>query len=178
VEAHSDAEKRVAILETKVRSAEAHSTDVAFAGEKRLREFEGGLVKSLEELHELYADNVQIIDGLCSLMPAEEPSVEDYLCWLPDEISGLPDMFNGVNENFATAAIEGALAMASDSIDLDVVRGMAAEGGAYVLPTESDAWRVAWVVSKKWWCPFSYNYVLSVIRANQEEVLVYFDVLL
>jgi hypothetical protein len=128
VEAHSDAEKRVAILETKVRSAEAHSIDVAFTGEKRLREFEGGLVKSLEELHELYADNVQIIDGLCSLMPAEEPSVEDYLCWLPDEISGLPDMFSGVNENFATAAIEGALAMASDSIDLDVVRGMAAQG--------------------------------------------------
>jgi hypothetical protein len=58
VEAHSDAEKRVAILETKVRSAEAHSIDVAFTGEKRLREFEGGLVKSLEELHELYADNV------------------------------------------------------------------------------------------------------------------------
>jgi hypothetical protein len=30
-------------------------------------------------------------------------------------------MFRRVNENFATTAIEGALAMAGDSIDLDVV---------------------------------------------------------
>jgi hypothetical protein len=29
-------------------------------------------------------------------------------------LPGLPDMFSGVNENFATAAIEGALAMAGD----------------------------------------------------------------
>jgi hypothetical protein len=34
------------------------------------------------------------------------------------------------------------------------------------------------VISKKWWHPFSYDYVLSVIRAKQEEVLVYFVVLL
>jgi hypothetical protein len=54
-------------------------------------------------------------------MHAEVPLVEDYLCWLSDEISGLPDMLSGVNENFPTAAIEGALAMAGDSIDHDIV---------------------------------------------------------
>jgi hypothetical protein len=30
-------------------------------------------------------------------------------------------MFCGVNENFATAAIEGPLAVADDSVDIDVV---------------------------------------------------------
>jgi hypothetical protein len=69
----------------------------------------------------LYAGNIQIINGLCSPMHAEVPLVEDYLCWLSDEISGLPDMLSGVNENFPTAAIEGALAMAGDSIDHDIV---------------------------------------------------------
>jgi hypothetical protein len=140
--AHSDAEKRVAILEAKVRSAEAHNIDVVSAGEKHLREFEGGLVRKLEELHGLYAGNVWIIGGLCLPMPTEEPSVEDYLYWLSDEISDLLDLFSSVNENFATAAIEGALAMASDSIDLDVVQRAATEGGAYVLPTGSNVRRV------------------------------------
>jgi hypothetical protein len=71
-------------------------------------------------------------------MPAGEPSVEDYLRWLSDEIFGLPDMFSGVNENFATAAIEGAFSMAGDLIDLDVVRGAAAEGDVEVLLARSD----------------------------------------
>jgi hypothetical protein len=30
-------------------------------------------------------------------------------------------MFCGLNENFATAVIEGALALAGDSVDLDAV---------------------------------------------------------
>jgi hypothetical protein len=30
-------------------------------------------------------------------------------------------MFSGANENFATVAIEGALTMVGDSVDLDVV---------------------------------------------------------
>jgi hypothetical protein len=120
-EARSDAEKRVVILEVKVRSVKAHIIDVASAGEKRLREFEGGLVQKLGELHGLYSGNIRIIGGLYSLMTTEEPSVEDYLHWLSDEISSLPNMFSGVNENFVTAAVEGALAMASDSIDPDVV---------------------------------------------------------
>jgi hypothetical protein len=57
----------------------------------------------------------------CLQLPTEEPSVVDCLRWLSEEISGLPYMFNGVNENFATATIEGTLAMAGDSVDLDVV---------------------------------------------------------
>jgi hypothetical protein len=121
VNTRSDIEKRVAALVVKVESTEAHNIDVASTGEKCLREFEGRLVRKLEELHELYADNVQIIGGLCSPMPTKEPSVEDYLRWLSDEISGLLDMFSGVNEIFATATIEGALTMAGDSIDLDIV---------------------------------------------------------
>jgi hypothetical protein len=79
-EARSDTEKRVVVLEAKVRFAEAHNIDVGSAGEICLREFEGGLVRKLEELHGLYAGNLRIIGGLCSPMPAEEPSVEDYLC--------------------------------------------------------------------------------------------------
>jgi hypothetical protein len=42
--------------------------------------------------------NIQTIGGLCSQMPIEEPSIEDCLCWLSKEISGLPDMLSGVNE--------------------------------------------------------------------------------
>jgi hypothetical protein len=43
-EVHSNAEKRTANLEARVKSAEAHNIDVAAAGEKRLRDFEGGLI--------------------------------------------------------------------------------------------------------------------------------------
>jgi hypothetical protein len=60
VEARSNTERGVVVLEAKVRSAKAHNIDVAIAGEKHLREFEGGLVQKLEELHGLYAGNVQI----------------------------------------------------------------------------------------------------------------------
>jgi hypothetical protein len=72
-------------------------------------------------LREMYADKVQTIEGLCSPMSMMEPSVEDYLNWLSEQVVGLPDMFCDVNENFATAAIEGALALVSDSVDLDVM---------------------------------------------------------
>jgi hypothetical protein len=100
----------------KVETAKAHS-------EECLRDFEVGLVRKLEEPCGLYFGNVRTIRGLCSQMPAEDPSVEDYLRWLSEEISSLPDMFSSVNENFATAAIEGALVMAKDSIDLDTIQG-------------------------------------------------------
>jgi hypothetical protein len=75
---------------------------------------------------------------------------------------------------FSTAAIEGALAMAGDLIDLDA----AAESRADILPAGHDVRRAALAVSKKWWRLFGYNYVLSVIRAKQEEVLGYFQLLL
>jgi hypothetical protein len=42
-------------------------------------------------------------------MPTEEPSAKGYLCWLSEEVSGLPNMFSGVNRNFATTTIESTL---------------------------------------------------------------------
>jgi hypothetical protein len=85
----------------------------------------------------MYLERVQSIGGLCLMMPAEEPSIKDYLNWLSEEVSGLPDMFGNVNENFATAAIEGALMLASDSIDLEVVWTAASKAGVDILPTAS-----------------------------------------
>jgi hypothetical protein len=70
-EAHCDAEKQIADLQVRVRSAEAHRIDVAAKGEKKLRDFEGALVQKMEGLHQLYADNVWTIGDLCSLMPVE-----------------------------------------------------------------------------------------------------------
>jgi hypothetical protein len=105
----SDAKNRIAYLEANVWSAKAYSIDVSIKGEKRLRDFEDGLVQKLEELHRLYVGNVQTIGGLCSQMPTEEPSAKGYLCWLSEEVSGLPNMFSGVNRNFATTTIESTL---------------------------------------------------------------------
>jgi hypothetical protein len=149
-----------------VRFFEARSIDVTADGEKRLKEFEGGLVRKMEELRGLYAGNIQIIGGPCSQKSTEEPSIEDYLRWLSEEISGLPEMFSGVNENFATAAIEGALAMARDSVDFDGVRCAAAESGAENLPTGHDVRRAVWAVSNKWWHSFGYDYVMAAIQAS------------
>jgi hypothetical protein len=136
VEVRFDAEKRTTNLEVRVKTAEAHSVDVAAAGEKRLSDFEGGLVQDL----------AHTIGGLCLPMPEGEPSVADYLRWLPTEISGLPDMFGGVNENFVTTVVEGALMMAGDSVDLDALQSATTESGANVLPAERDVRRAAQVV--------------------------------
>jgi hypothetical protein len=75
-----DAKKKVADLEARVKSIEAHSVDVNAAGEERLRDFEDGLVRDLVELRALYMRNTQTIRGLCSPMPEGEPSAVDYLC--------------------------------------------------------------------------------------------------
>jgi hypothetical protein len=91
----------------------------------------------------MYAERVQSIRGLCLMMPAEAPSVEDYLNWLSKEESGLPIVFSGVNENFATAAIEGALVLAGDSIDLKVVRTAASEASTDILPAASGLQKAA-----------------------------------
>jgi hypothetical protein len=119
----------------------------------------------LEELRQLDAENVPTIGGLCSLMSVEEPSTEDYLRWLSEEAFGLPDLFSGVNENFATAAIEGALAMDGDLVNFDVVRVTTVESGVDVLPARPDVRRAERAVLKKWWHSFGYNFVLSVIHA-------------
>jgi hypothetical protein len=67
-------------------------------------------------------------------MPESKPSAEDYLHWLSAEVSGLPEMFASVNENFASAAIEGALAMARDFVDLGALQTAAADSGVDILP--------------------------------------------
>jgi hypothetical protein len=120
----------------------------------------------------LYVRNAQTIAGLCSPIPEGEPSAVDYLCWLSTEISGLLDMFGGINENFVTTRVEGALMMVRNSIDLDALQGAAAESGSDVLPVERDVWRAMWAVSKKWWHYFGYDYVMSAIHATHEKVLI------
>jgi hypothetical protein len=142
-EARSEAKRIITDLETKVKSAMAYKIEVAAVGEKDLSDFENRLVRGLEGLRELFVCNVQTIRGLSSQMPVGEPSVKSYLRRLSEEISGLPNIFRVVNENFATAAIEGALAMAGDSADPEVVRGVAAKSGVDILPAKQDVWRAA-----------------------------------
>jgi hypothetical protein len=151
-EVHSDAEKRTADLEMRVKATEAHSVNVAASSEKRFRDFEDELIQDLAELRALYEHNAQTIGGLCSPLPEGEPSATDYLRWLSLEISGLPNMFGGVNENFVTAAVEGALMMARDSVDLDALQSTATESGADVLPIEHDVRRAVCAVSEKSGC--------------------------
>jgi hypothetical protein len=66
--------------------------------------------------------------------------------------------------------------MAGDLVDLYVVRSKAAKGGTVVLPAGTDVRRVVQAASKKWWCSFGYNYVLSIFHAKQREVLAYFSI--
>jgi hypothetical protein len=165
----SDGDKHIGDLEVKVKSAEIHIIEIAAKGKKILRDFECWIVQKLEGLGEMYADKVQTIGGLCSPMSMEEPSA-----WLSKEVAGLPNTFCGVNENFATIVIEGALTLASDSVDLHAVSVATSKGGADVLPVGSSVQKDARAVSKKWWCSFSYDYVLSVILTQQVEVLYYF----
>jgi hypothetical protein len=54
-------------------------------------------------------------------MPEGEPSSMDYIRWLSVEVTGLPEMFTGRNENFIVDTVEGTLVMAGDSIDLDAL---------------------------------------------------------
>jgi hypothetical protein len=167
----SDVDKRIGDLEVKAKFAETRVVEIAIEGDKNLNDFKSGLVWKLERLHEMYAEKVRTIGGLCSPMSVEEPSVEDYVNWLSEEVTGLIDMFCGVNENFATAAIEGALALASDSVDFEVMRVAASQGDADVLPARSGMRKAARAVWKKWWRSFGYDYVLSIICAQQMEVL-------
>jgi hypothetical protein len=70
-------------------------------------------------------------------------------------------MFGGVNENFVTATIKGALVMAGSSVDLDALQDAAAASEVDILPMERDVHRVTCAVSKKWWHSFGYDYVLD-----------------
>jgi hypothetical protein len=92
--------------------------DIAAAGEKHLKDFENELVKDLAGLRALYTCNIQSIGGLCTLMLESEPSGMDYIRWLSAQIAGLPKVFSGVNKKFISAAVEGTLVVAGDSVDL------------------------------------------------------------
>jgi hypothetical protein len=127
---------------------------VAVAGKKRLSDFENELIKDLAELHTLYERKVQSIRGLCSLVPEDEPSVTDYICWLSTEVTGLLEMFAGMNEIFVSATVEGTLVMAGCSVDLAALQASAADSGADILPMERDVQSATHAVSKKWWCSF------------------------
>jgi hypothetical protein len=166
----SDSTASIASLETKVKFAKAHTVDVATTGEKRLNDFKAKLVRDLARLRRLYIHSVQVIGGLCLPMLEAKPSAMDHIRWLSTEVAGLPEMFAYVNENFVSTAIEGALVMAGDFFDLDAFEDVAAESGPDILPADRDVRRAACAVSKKWWHPFSYNYVLAAIRTKLREV--------
>jgi hypothetical protein len=117
----SDADKRISDLEAKVKFVETRSIAIAAKGNKNLKDFESELVQKLGGLCEMYADKVQTIGGLYSPMSVEEPLVKDYLDCFSENVAGLTDMFCGVNVNFATAAIEGALVLVGDFVDLEAV---------------------------------------------------------
>jgi hypothetical protein len=91
----------------------------------------------------MYAQKIRSISGLCLAVLAEEPSAEDYLNWLSEEVSGLLDVFSSVNENFAIAAIEGGLALAGDSVDLEDLRAGSFKAGADILAATSGVQRAA-----------------------------------
>jgi hypothetical protein len=169
VEVRSDAKKQIVDLEVKVEFVEAHSVDVPAADERCLKDFEDELIHDLAERLALYVRNSQATGGICSPMPEGEPSAVDYLRWFSTMISSLPDMFGGVNAKFATATVEGALAMVGDYIDLEAMRDAALSSGADILPIGRDVRRASRVVVKNWWRSFGYNYVLAAIRANHEK---------
>jgi hypothetical protein len=58
----------------------------------------------------------------CSPVSEDEPSARDYMRWLAAKVASLPEVFAGVNENFVSVAIEGALWMAGDSVDMDALQ--------------------------------------------------------
>jgi hypothetical protein len=128
----------IAALEAKLRSAEAHSVDVAAPGEKCLKDFESEVIKDLVGLRTLYECNVQSIGGLCSLMPESEPLATNYICWLSAEVTDLLKVFAGVNENFVSATIEGTIIMAGDSVDLATLQAVANNSRADILPMKRD----------------------------------------
>jgi hypothetical protein len=166
----SDFATTIASLEAKIKSVEAHVVDMAAAGKNRLSDFEAELVKDLVGLQKLYVHNIQGIKGLCSLVPEVGSSAADYIRWLFMEVAGLPEIFAGVNENFISATVEGALMMAGESVDLDTLQDVAVDSEVDILPVGCDVQRATCAVLKKWWCSFGSNYVLATIHTKLREV--------
>jgi hypothetical protein len=160
----------IASLGDTIKSAEARAVDVATAGKKWLNDFKAELVRDLAVLRSLYIRNVQVIRGLCTLISVPNHLPVEYIWWLSMAVAGLPEMFAGVNENFVSATVEGALVVIGESIDLDAFQDVVAESRAYILPADRDVRRAARALSKKWWRSFGYNYVMAAIRTKIHEV--------
>jgi hypothetical protein len=95
---------------------------------------EGELIEDLAVLRALYECNIQSVGGLCSLISESEPSAMDYNPWLSAEVTGLPDVFAGVNENFISIAVEGTLMMAGDSVHLATLQTLLSTAGRTFCP--------------------------------------------
>jgi hypothetical protein len=150
----ANADSTTCTLEATIKSIKTHSVEVATAGNKHLNDFEVELSRDLMELRELYIHNICSIGGLCLPMLEGDPSAADYMHWLSWEVGDLPKVFVGMNENFVSAAFEGALMVAGDSIDLDAIQDAVAASGADILPMERDVRRAACAVEKNWWHSF------------------------
>jgi hypothetical protein len=131
------------------------------------------LIKDLLDMCVLYECGVQSIEGLCSAMPENEPSVVDYIRWLSTEVTGLLEVFAGTNENFVSATVEGTLVMAGNSVNHAALQASAADSGSDILPGERDVHRTAHVVSQKWWHSFGYKSTLASVQARLHEVNVH-----
>jgi hypothetical protein len=130
--------KNVAALEERIKSAEAHVVDVDSIGEKRFGDFEKEFLKDLAELCTFYECNVQSIGSLFSPMPEGEPSVADYIRWLSIEVTCLPEVFAGINENFISTMLDGTLVMARGSVNLAALQASATDSSADILLAERD----------------------------------------
>jgi hypothetical protein len=155
---NADSTAHIAALEATVKSVKTHSVEVAAVGNKRLNDFEAELSRDLTEMRELYVRNILSIDGLCSPMPEGDLSTANYIRWLSVVVGDLLKVFAGVNENFVSITVEGALAMAGNSVDLDAIQDAATASGADIFPMERDVWKAVHAVAKNWWWSFSYDY--------------------
>jgi hypothetical protein len=90
----------------------------------------------------------------------------DYMRWLAAEVTCLPEVFAGVNENFISTAVEGVLVMAGGSVDLAAMQASTADSGVDVLPGEQDVWNTAFAITSKWWRSFGYKSTLVLIKAK------------
>jgi hypothetical protein len=101
------------------------------------------------------------------------PSADDYLRWLKSEVNNaLSEVFAGVNENFASVALEGVLHMlrGHDSIDLDTLQRVASVCGTTAFPAPRDVKKTLRVIAEVWWRTLGYREALSIARTKLREV--------
>jgi hypothetical protein len=118
-------------LEDELKKARSDSVVSIAASDMRLSDFEAELIRDLAGLQKLYTHNIR-----STPMSEGDPSVVDYIRWLSMEVGGLPEMFASVNKNFISAAVEGALVMDDESVELNTLQDAAAVSGADILLVE------------------------------------------